>query len=134
MTLCWLARFSEESCDGPPVWNVHLIERNFLSHEFPRGAVRHPGGELWRPLERKEAKPRDRTLYRSLAALIDNPRSYVKACGSWNGIGGHHHDLDHHQVTIYYEDLPPETIEFAAELGIGWRLRKDYPSRTAAAA
>jgi hypothetical protein len=65
--------------------------------------------------------------------LVWDPRAWVWMCGGPTGIGGHHGRLDYsRRLRIPRHRIPPETEEFAAELGLGWWLDRTYGERTEA--
>jgi hypothetical protein len=50
-------------------------------------------------------------------------------CGGLRGISGHHGQFDGGQFKLSREMLPPETEEFAADLGLDWWLDRQYGPR-----
>jgi hypothetical protein len=102
---------------------AHLIPRQLLKREFPNGAVKD--GDRWRPLTRCE--DRYDLKFRSLTALIHDPRSFVPCCGGPMGNAGHHGALDvSKRLRIARADLPAGVEEYAAELGLTWYLERTY--------
>ncbi len=58
---------------------------------------------------------------------VDDPRSYVPACGGIMGNAGHHGQMDASRtLKVPREALPPVLEEFAAELGLTWWLDREY--------
>lgn len=101
---CQLARFSDRDCDGPLV-RAHLIPRQVLLRELP-------------PEES--------------AAAIQDPRSYVMACGGATGVGGHHGELDFggvRRIRIPRKLLPKNLDQFAREHRLEWWLDARYGPR-----
>ena len=61
------------------------------------------------------------------ADAIDDPRSWVPACGGLTGSAGHHGAFDYaRSIRIPYEKLPAGTIQLADELGLAWYLERNY--------
>jgi hypothetical protein len=95
---CWLAQFSDTPCEGQLV-KAHLLPRSLL---------------------KREARER-------ADELINDPRSYVIACGGPTGIGGHHGQLDHSRILrIPRHMLPAGVEELAEELRLGYWLDREY--------
>jgi hypothetical protein len=117
---------------------AHLIPKQRIRKEWPRGAFRtpwagdYPGGEPgpWQPVGRDVtlAELRRRGLECvSLQHLVWDPRCLVLLCGGPTGIGGHHGALDYARtLRIPRVVLPPEVEEYAAEFGLVWSLDHDY--------
>lgn len=60
-----------------------------------------------------------------------DPRSFVPGCGGLTGVGGHHGELDLSRSLRLSRDVLPEGLEeFAAELGLGWWLAREYGERS----
>lgn len=58
---------------------------------------------------------------------IEDPRTWVWACGGALGVGGHHGMLDYsRQLRVPLERLPAGVVEIAAELGLTWWLEREY--------
>jgi hypothetical protein len=118
MSACWLAQFADTPCDGRPV-KAHLIPRQLLAREFPDGfTVEDELGEYTVPLD----------------ALIENPSTWVWACGGPMGNGGHHGMLDsrsgHANVLRVPRAMLPRRVEwFAADVGLDWWLDREYGPR-----
>lgn len=101
---CFLARFSDRPCDGRLV-KAHLIPRQTLKREVC-GATG------------------TRLLYLD---VVNDPRSWVWACGGPLGNAGHHGMLDASRTLRIPRDRLPLALEdFAAELGLGWWLDREY--------
>lgn len=61
------------------------------------------------------------------AKFVEDPRTYVLACGGLMGPGGHHGMLDHSRtLRVPRTALPEGTEEIAAELGLEWWLCREY--------
>lgn len=112
MTECWLARFGVYErgpmppCEGRLI-RAHLIKRQTLLRELPAEVA---------------------------ARAIDDPRSWVPACGGPQGNGGHHGMADHSRtLRIPYDNLPAGLIELAAETGLLWWLEREYGENRRAA-
>lgn len=111
MTFCWLARHGVyergpmSPCDGKLI-RAHLIPRQLLLRELD--AVR-------------------------AVEAIEDPRSWVPACGGPMGNGGHHHMLDYARtLRIPLENLPDGLWELAEETGLLWWIERTYNERRAA--
>lgn len=99
---CQLAQFSDVPCHGHLV-RAHLIPRQVFRRELPS-------------LRAQEA--------------IEDPRSYVMACGGLQGVSGHHGMLDYSRtLRVPREALPPGLEDLAEELGLGWYLDREYGER-----
>lgn len=98
---CWLAWHGviENGCAMPACEG-----RLWRAHLIPRGTIHRAGGD------------------------IDDPRSWVKACGGITGLSGHHGMLDKsRRLRIPRAALPPGLLELAAELDLVWWLDREYP-------
>lgn len=61
------------------------------------------------------------------ADLIDDPRTYVLACGGITGIGGHHGEFDQTRtLRVPRWALPPDTEALARDVGLSWYLDREY--------
>jgi len=95
---CWLAQFSDTPCDGQLV-KVHLLPRQLLKREAPDRAQE----------------------------LIEDPRSWVPACGGPCGNAGHHGQLDHSRtLRVPRHMLPLGVEEVADELRLSYWLDREY--------
>jgi hypothetical protein len=95
-------------CYGPLI-RAHLIPRQQI-----RRASRSLGNQKDGSVER---------------ALINDPRSFVMACGGLSGLGGHHGELDMLRLSPPRSSLPHGTEELATELGLEWLLDRMYGPR-----
>ena len=126
---CWAAANlpGTGECDGRLV-QAHLIPKQRIRKEYPRGAVRQDGA--WVPVRRDETIGQLRRAgieCLSLQHLVWDPRCLVLMCGGPTGVGGHHGALDYSRtLRIPRVVLPPEVEEYAAEFGFGWSLDRDY--------
>lgn len=112
---------------------AHLIPKQTIRREFPKGAVRIEG--VWqRPVEAlflpDELDPPRRTL----RELQQDPRVWVPMCGGLVGIGGHHGMFDGLRLRIERAMLPESLEEYAAETGLGWYLDRTFGPRIEEAA
>jgi hypothetical protein len=106
---------------------AHLIPRQLLKREFPKGAVLETvvGGE--KKWVRWHHGNRFGDGFRTLQQLCDDERSWVPCCGGIAGVSGHHGQLDtSRKLRIARAELPPAVEEFAAELGLTWYLDREY--------
>jgi hypothetical protein len=112
---CYLAKYGymEDGsaltpCDGQLV-RAHLIPRQLLKRQFPRGHTFRNGQHL------------------SVDQLIDHPATWVACCGGLTGIGGHHGHFDFSKrLRLHRRQLPAMTEAFARELQIEWHLDHAY--------
>jgi hypothetical protein len=102
----------------------HVIPKQLLKREFRHGArcvLRKPGAavEPWEPSPRDwESEPGWDTL--TLDQILWDPRDGIP-------LGRYHHNqIEHDHARIPRELLPPAVEDFAAEMGLGWRLDHDY--------
>lgn len=97
---CFLAQFRPDvPCSGRLI-RAHLLPRQLLRREL------------------------DRTTY---LAAVEDPRSWIPACGGIMGPTGHHGMLDYSRtLRIPYDKLPPGTVELARELGLDWWLEREF--------
>lgn len=117
-------------CDGQLI-RAHLVPRQLLKREFPYGASLGEHG--WFALGRSQAWYHGLTVVR-VDELVADPRSWVPCCGGPMGNAGHHGMLDvSKRLRIARADLPAAVEEFAAELGLGWWLDREYGEAVAAA-
>ena len=118
-------------CDGALI-RAHLVPRQLLRREFPKGAVLRVtvgDGRKWVPWRHGDPFGE---AYRTLRQLQDDERSWVPCCGGPMGPGGHHGKLDQSRtLRIPRADLPSDVEEFAAELGLTWWLDREYGERVA---
>lgn len=135
---CWFREIPGAGrCDGSLV-RAHLIPKQFLKREFPKGVCRvieeiggdpeaptHAPPGPWMKVERAHLEATG-LEYRSLHALISDPRIWRWGCGGPTGIGGHHGKVDGLQLRISRYKLPQSVEEFADELGITWWLDRTY--------
>jgi hypothetical protein len=136
---CWAATLPMAGpCDGRLV-RAHLIPAQLLKREFPHGAICagdmvDPEASWRRYLPGIEYRPRGVAHpLRPVEAVVWDERAWVWMCGGPTGIGGHHGRLDYsRRLRIPRHRIPPETEEFAAELGLGWWLDRTYGERTEA--
>src|SRR5580765_7238933 len=101
---CQLARFSDSPCEGRLV-RAHLIPRQTLLRELPA---------------------------EESAGAIEDPRSYVMACGGVTGVGGHHGEMDFggvNRIHIPRKVLPQTLEDFAREHRLSWWLDNRYGAR-----
>lgn len=122
-------------CDGALI-RAHLVPRQLLRREFPEGVAMFDGEWISLRELRRRVDPLGVPLYRtrSLRELHDDERSWVPCCGGPMGPGGHHGMLDQsRKLRIARADLPVAVERFAAELGLGWWLDREYGQRAAAA-
>jgi hypothetical protein len=107
---------------------AHLIPRQLLKREFPKGVVFCDERGRWVDVRREFAFDDDKGLRgRSLQQLCDDERSWVPCCGGIAGVSGHHGQLDtSRKLRIARAELPPAVEEFAAELGLTWYLDREY--------
>jgi hypothetical protein len=108
----------------------HLVRKALLKVEFPHGARRalnDPRGvSEWEAVPRGwESVPGWDTM--SLDQVLWDPRNGVPA-GRW-----HHERVEQARIRIPRALLPPAAEEFAAELGLAWRLDHDCGPREMAA-
>jgi hypothetical protein len=97
---CFLAAFSDRPCDG----------RLIRAHLIPRQLLRRESGTRLRYLD-----------------VVNDPRSYVMACGGPMGNAGHHGMLDASRTLRIPRGALPVGVEaFAEELGLGWWLDREY--------
>ena len=88
--------------------------------KFSQAPCDRPAPRLWR------IHLLDKQKLRQAGVDPWDPRSYVWGCGGWNGLCGHHGELDSYQLRVPFDELPPETIELAGEARLlGW-LEKRY--------
>jgi hypothetical protein len=103
---CFLARFSEEPCDGLLV-RCHLLPRSLLRRELA--------------VDKME-----------LARLMWDERIFVAACGGLMGNTGHHGAFDTARtLKVPRWAIPAGLEEFAAEHRLGWWLDREYGERAA---
>jgi hypothetical protein len=107
---CWLARFSEQPCDGQLI-RAHLIPKQRIKREWMRRDVR------------VMASPKDKL---ALELAIWDQRVWVPACGGPMGNAGHHGAFDSKQLYVPRWALPPGVEEYAREYGLVWSLDRDY--------
>lgn len=95
---CFLAQFASTPCDGQLV-RAHLLPRQLLKRHVPDRA----------------------------AELIQDPRSWVPACGGITGCSGHHGAYDFARtLRIPRHMLPPGVEELAEELNLVWWLDRSF--------
>lgn len=105
---CYLSRLGVHesgempNCDGALI-RAHLLPRQLLMREL-------------------------RDTQAALKA-IDDPRSWVPACGGPTGCSGHHGMFDTSRtLRLPFGALPAGTVELAEELGLSWWLSREYES------
>jgi hypothetical protein len=102
---CWLARYGVHERGPMPPCDGRLIRAHLLPRQL-----------LLRTLNPVEA-----------VAAIDDPRSWVYACGGITGSSGHHGALDvARTIRVPYEHLPVGLLELADECGLGYWLEREY--------
>lgn len=99
----------------------HVVSKQLLKREFPRGIVLPPAPPMMTFVAEAEI-PRADLLEpvrpQSLDDLLMDPRNGIL-------VRRYHHDaLEHRRVVIPADRLPESVIEFAGELGLGWYLDK----------
>ena len=86
-----------------------------------------PVGPCHGQLIRAHLLPRQLLRREGHLAAIDDPRSWVPACGGLTGSTGHHGAFDYARtLRLPYDALPAGTIELAEELGLDWYLDRTY--------
>jgi hypothetical protein len=131
-------RPSAGPCDGRLI-RAHLIPKQRIKHEFPRGVPLREeevllGGAVRRTIHRvspavARLHPEEVTRWRPLEDVIWDSRVWVPVCGGPMGNAGHHGRFDFAGVgrlAIARADLPPAVEEFAEEYGLEWSLEADY--------
>jgi hypothetical protein len=59
--------------------------------------------------------------------LVNDPATWVWACGGIMGVSGHHGLMDHsRRLWLPYEAIPSRTIECAKAIGLDWWLEHEY--------
>ena len=110
---CWLARWGVYERGPMPPCSGRLIRAHLLPRQL-----------LLRTLGPVEA-----------VAAIEDPRSWVPACGGINGSSGHHGALDvARTIRVPYEHLPAGLLALADETGLHWWLVRTYPEMRSEAA
>jgi hypothetical protein len=129
---CWFAEVlgpPAGACDGQLV-RAHLVPKQAVRREFPRGAYRKAEGHPWLPLlERNVHDVRTVALdgqVMPLDGLLWDERLWVPACGGPTGIGGHHGAYDCGRIAVPPEKLPPGLREYLAELGLEWMIERYF--------
>jgi hypothetical protein len=121
---CWFREISGAGrCEGSLV-RCHLISKDRLKKEFPKG-VCFLDGE-WVRVHPKLPEMALNGTFRSLHALLNDPRVFVWGCGGLSGLAGHHGQADGYKLPISRSALPQALEEYAAELGLGWELDRAY--------
>jgi hypothetical protein len=106
---CYLARFSKKPCNGRIV-KAHLIPRRHLRQQFHR--LRRLGVDL---------------PWANAQELIDDPATWVPACGGVVGNSGHHGELDFSRtLRVPWSAIPDRTKALAALLRLDWWLEREY--------
>ncbi len=106
-------------CEGRLV-KAHIFPRSLLKRRFPHGAMCHGARGAWSKWE-SAPTPKRRPVgkghrFVSLAALIEDSRTWVWACGGLMGNAGHHGELDFsRRLRVPFDALPEGTLEFARE-------------------
>ena len=71
--------------------------------------------------------PRQLLKREGYASLVDDPRTWVPACGGPTGCSGHHGMLDTARtLRVPFSALPAGLHDLAAELGLSWWLERTY--------
>lgn len=133
--VCFFAGAGAGPCDGALI-RAHLVPKQLLRREFPEGVAMFDGAWISVRELRRRVTPEGRANYRtrSLRELHDDERSWVPCCGGPQGNAGHHGMLDQsRRLRIPRAALPAAVEEFAAELGLGWWLDREYGEVVAAA-
>jgi hypothetical protein len=98
---CWLAAHAVAETPPMPACHGRLIK----AHLIPRQLLKREGS----------------------AKAVEDPRSWVWACGGPMGNAGHHGMLDTARTLRIPRDRLPEALEeLASELGLGWWLSRTY--------
>jgi hypothetical protein len=147
--VCWIAGLQRRFRERPGPWSeaeiavvragpcsgvlirAHLIPKQRIRREWPRGAFSPAGRAPWVPLGQDQALEEAALVgrARSLAEITWDSRCWVPMCGGPMGNAGHHGMLDAGgvgRIKILRAWLPPELEEFAEEYGLGWSLEADY--------
>jgi hypothetical protein len=115
---CWLAQFSDKPCEG----------RVIKAHLIPRRKLR----EVWVRAHRGSLPSGLPTRHKTLSELIDDPRTWIPACGGITGQAGHHGMLDMSRtLRIPWEMIPGSTKHLAAQIGLLPWLEHEYRDRAA---
>jgi hypothetical protein len=94
----------------------HVLPKQLLMREFPRGVVLEDGG--WRAARAHET---DVDAWRTLPALLMDARNGMP-------LRRYHHDaLEAKQLVVPWRKLPAPAIEFAGELGLVPDLERRHP-------
>jgi hypothetical protein len=134
MPECWFSMLPDAGpCDGR-LRQCHLLPKNKIAQEFPRGAWRSQGESSWRPLGRDDDLRLDALApvgeFMPTRGLQDDPRCWVWGCGGPMGPGGHHGQFKPDGPRpIARHRLPPALEEFAEEIGLSWWLDYTYGPR-----
>ena len=84
----------------------------------------HEEGERWRKIEDSLATLHAMNVY---PEAVNDPRSWVPACGGLNGSSGHHGAMDvARSLRLPFAALPVGTLELADELGLSWWIERSY--------
>jgi hypothetical protein len=73
--------------------------------------------------------PRNLLRRNGLAELIDDPRTYVVACGGPMGNSGHHGEFDALTLKVPRWAIPLGTEQLAHDVGLDWFLERRYGPR-----
>jgi hypothetical protein len=134
-TGCWVCDvleaehgFTQRRCErisGGVVDAHHLLPKQVLKREAPRGIVMFDGAWVWPEVMEAHVNEEGRGNYRrrKLDDLLMDPRNGIL-------VRRYHHDqLERRLRAIPLDKMPADALEFADELGLRWWLENQESRR-----
>lgn len=121
---CVFAGGYNGECGGQIRWH-HPVKQQRLKRQFPLGAWRWPGQDVWKAISRFGVDyPEDPDIQiRLLPQILGDTRNRVWICDT------HHERL--HNGRFYIDELPDSVWEFARSFGLDAQLENDLARRAA---